>query len=89
MHTELFKTRRVWAILVLLTLISVVIAERLHQPWIVLVSAFGLAAVKGNLIAIHFMETRQARTIWNALYRTWIVAIASLLLLGNLFAPHG
>jgi hypothetical protein len=80
---------RVWAMLAGLTIVSVVIAERLHHPTIVFFSAFAFAVAKGQLIAIHFMETNRARATWNALYRTWIGALGAVLLLGNLLAPHG
>jgi caa(3)-type oxidase subunit IV len=80
---------RVWALLAGLTIVSAVIAERMHQPTIVIVSAFAFAVVKGQLVAVHFMETKRARAVWNGLYRSWIVAIGVLLLLGNLLAPHG
>jgi hypothetical protein len=72
-----------------LTIVSVVIAERLHQPSIVFASAFAFAIAKGQLVAVHFMETKRARPVWNRLYRSWIVGIGLLLLLGNLLAPHG
>ena len=78
----------VWAILAGLTLVSVAIAERLHQPAVVIFSAFAFAVAKGQLVAIHFMETGRARAVWNSLYRTWIVVIGAVLLLGNLLAPH-
>lgn len=89
MHSEHLKPSWVGAILVVLTVVSVAIAELLHQPILTLVAAFGFAAVKGQLIALHFMEIRRARKVWSALYRTWIVAIACVLLIGGLFAPHG
>jgi hypothetical protein len=54
-----------------------------------LAAAFGLAVFKGQMVAVNFMETRRARKVWNSLYRTWIVAIGVVLLLGNLLAPHG
>ncbi len=80
---------RIWAVLAALTIVSVVVAEQIHQPAIVYASAFAFAVFKGQLVAIHFMETGRARSVWNALYRSWIVAIGAVLLLGNLLAPHG
>ena len=43
---------------------------------------------KGQVVAIHFMDTGRARAVGNSLYRTWIVVIGAVLLLGNLLAPH-
>jgi len=80
---------RIWALLAGLTIVSAVVAERIHLPIVVFVSAFAFAVVKGQLVAVHFMETNRARAVWGGLYRSWIVVIGAVLLLGNLLAPHG
>lgn len=63
----------VWVILVGLTLGSVATAESFDDRAVILAVIFGIAIVKAQLVAVHFMETRHALPTWNTLYRIWIV----------------
>lgn len=71
-----------------LTLTSVGIAEWSGVREIAIVAVFGCAVAKGQLIALQFMETRQALPVWNALYRIWIAAIGIALCLGAFLAER-
>jgi hypothetical protein len=73
-----------WAILIVLTIMSVMAAESMTWKTMVVVMIFGVAILKGQLIAIHFMEVDRALPVWNTLYRVWIVAIGAVLMLGHL-----
>ena len=72
----------VWAVLVVLTLASVALAEGVRSQAVVAVIVFGVAVIKGQIVAVRFMETRRARG-WNTLYRTWILALGLLLIIAN------
>jgi hypothetical protein len=77
---------RIWAILAVLTVASTFIAESVGIPVLVYGFAFAIAILKGQMVAVHFMETPLARPVWNALYRSWIVFIGLVLLAGNIIS---
>ncbi len=72
----------VWAVLVALTLASVALAEGMRSRELVVVIVFGVAVIKGQIVAVQFMETRRAPG-WNTLYRTWIVALGLVMMVAN------
>ena len=76
----------VWLALVGFTLASVALSERAGGRLFVAVVVFVVAIVKGQLIAVHFMETPRAPA-WSHVYRAWIVVIGVVLMLGNVLAP--
>ena len=78
-----------WMLLVVLTLVSVGIAEYSGARAAMLLAVFGVAVIKGQIVAARFMETGRARPVWRTLYHCWILLIGVLLLAGNLFAPPG
>lgn len=80
---------RTWLLLVALTLASVAVAELAGAHAAILLAVFGVAIVKGQIVAARFMETGHARPVWRTLYHSWILLIGLLLLAGNLFAPSG
>ena len=75
-----------WLVLILLTLAGSAIAEGVSAHRLAIAAIFILAAIKGQLVAIHFMEVRHAAPHWHALYRIWVVLIAAMLAVGNLIA---
>ena len=77
----------IWLGLVILTLASVGLSGAVPYRALVYVIVFGAAVIKGQMVAVHFMETGKAHPTWNGLYRTWIVMIGLALLAGHLFAP--
>lgn len=76
----------IWAALVALTLASVAIAELIPLRVATYVVVFAAAVVKGQMVAVHFMETPRSQPVWNALYRIWIAAIGIALCAGVAFA---
>ncbi len=70
----------IWAILMLLTIASVIIAEFASSHLLLVIVVFGVAIVKGQLVAVHFMEVGEAAPVWKTLYRVWIVGIGLLLI---------
>ncbi|GGY90541.1 cytochrome C oxidase subunit IV family protein [Novosphingobium colocasiae] len=74
-----------WAILIAMTLGSVAAAELLNSRQMIFAMIFGVAVLKGQLVAVNFMEVGRALPVWNTLYRAWIVVIGGVLLLAHLF----
>ncbi|MFM7230863.1 MAG: cytochrome C oxidase subunit IV family protein [bacterium] len=78
---------KIWAILLVLLVISVIgpfVGERFHMPWITLLTAFGIAAVKAWLVAKHFMHIDVEQPIIR-----WIMVtgVALMVLLYGALAP--
>lgn len=88
MHREERSLTLTWLALVALTLLSVAIAEMSGLRAAMYVAVFGVAIIKGQIVAARFMETRRARPVWRGLYHIWILLIGLALLAGNIFAPE-
>ena len=73
----------VWLALLLLTLLSVGVAERTRLGPIAIVLMFAIAAVKGELVMARYMEIGHARRFWRIAYRCWLVAAFLLLAVGH------
>lgn len=78
------KLSLAWIALMALTLLSFAAAEGLADRRIVIASIFAVAALKGQMVASHFMEVGHALPHWNALYRVWIAGIAIMLAAAHL-----
>jgi heme/copper-type cytochrome/quinol oxidase subunit 4 len=76
--------RNVWLILIALTLVSTLLAEKSHQAHIAIVFIFAISAAKGDLVLIHYMEARSAEPHWIIMYRIWLIVVASVLAIGHL-----
>ncbi len=77
------RPRLIWLILVSLTLGSITVFEaHLGQAFVIL-TVFGIAVIKAQLIATYFMETGKALPAWNATYRVWIFVIGLILIGGH------
>jgi heme/copper-type cytochrome/quinol oxidase subunit 4 len=76
----------IWMILLALTCLSVITAER--QAWreAATVTIFALAAVKAYLVITHYMETDRAPPQWRTLYPLWAGVIGLTLIVGHLLA---
>jgi Prokaryotic Cytochrome C oxidase subunit IV len=73
-----------WLWLVVLTLLSFGSAEGLVDRRIVIAAIFAIAAIKGQMVASHFMEVGHALPHWRTLYRVWIAGIAAVLAAGHI-----
>jgi heme/copper-type cytochrome/quinol oxidase subunit 4 len=73
-------------ILIALTGIAVVTAERLAWREAATVTIFALAAAKAYLVITHYMETDRAPPQWRALYPLWAGVIGLTLIVGHLLA---
>jgi heme/copper-type cytochrome/quinol oxidase subunit 4 len=73
-----------WIGLIALTLVSFAAAESLLDRRFAIVAIFAVAAIKGQVVAGHFMEVGHALPHWRALYRVWIFGIALVLAAGHI-----
>ena len=78
------KLSLAWIGLITLTLVSFVAAESLIDRRLALACIFAIAALKGQMVASHFMEVGHALPHWRELYRVWIVGIAIMLAAGQM-----
>jgi heme/copper-type cytochrome/quinol oxidase subunit 4 len=75
---------RVWFLLIVLTLISLLVAEELDWRTVSITGIFAIAAIKAELIIDHFMEARLADRHWLIMYLIWVLAVTALLTVGHL-----
>ncbi len=78
------KLTLAWLVLMALTLLSFTGADIFHFPHFALIGIFAIAAIKGLLVAHHFMEVGHALPHWKTLYLVWIVFIALMLAAGHM-----
>jgi heme/copper-type cytochrome/quinol oxidase subunit 4 len=76
----------IWMVLIALTGLSVITAERLAWREAATVTIFALAAVKAYLVITRYMETSRAPPQWRALYPLWAGVIGVTLIAGHLLA---
>ncbi len=76
----------IWLILIALTGLAVLTAERLAWREAATVTIFALAAVKAYLVITHYMETDRAPPQWRAIYPLWAAIVGLTLMVGHLLA---
>ena len=70
-----------WAFLVCATLGTWLIVERHHLSVAWAVSLVMLiAAIKGRMIVLHYMELKHAPFAWRIAFELWVVGVAILIL---------
>ena len=72
-----------WVVLMLLSGLSLFVAEEVSPQKIAVVAIFAVAMVKVYMVMVHFMEVNEAAPHWRALYHLWILVAGSMLALGN------
>lgn len=75
---------RIWLILIVLTGLSLFVAEQLSARIVSLAGIFVIAAIKAEMVMDHYMEFRQAEQQWPIMYSIWIVAVTGMLILGHI-----
>lgn len=73
----------IWALLMLLSGLSLFVAEEVSQRQIAIVAIFAVAMVKAYLVMVYFMEVNEAAPHWRALYQVWILVAGCILVIGN------
>jgi Prokaryotic Cytochrome C oxidase subunit IV len=72
----------VWAALIALTLGSYVLSHEAGLSALSAIVLFAISAFKSELVLTNFMEASQAERQWLWLYRLWIAAVATILIIG-------
>ncbi len=74
----------IWLLLISLTLISTFVAEVFSQAHFAVISIFVIAAAKGDLVIIHYMEAGSAQPHWKIMYRIWLGVVTLMLIFAHL-----
>ena len=77
------KPSTIWLTLMALSLFSTFVAEGSKHSLYAICAIFVIAALKGDLVIIHYMEVRHAEPHWRFMYRSWLVAMVVLLIAGH------
>lgn len=85
MRTPGLSITRIWVILVILTIVSVLIGERHMVGTASSVIVVVLAAIKARWIVLDYMEARDAPSPWRWMYEGWLAACTGLMLLIAIF----
>jgi Prokaryotic Cytochrome C oxidase subunit IV len=72
--------------LMALTLMSTLMAEGSDHAVYAVAGIFFIAAAKGDLIIMHYMEAGRAEPHWQHMYRAWLGAVSMLLIGGHILA---
>jgi Prokaryotic Cytochrome C oxidase subunit IV len=76
------KPRSVWLLLMGLSIFSTFVAERTHHASYAIAAIFIIAAVKGDLVIMQYMEAGRAAPHWKLMYRAWLIVVTLLLVVG-------
>ena len=81
---KVLRPALVWGILIVLTVGSTLVAEKISSATVVVFAVFLVAAVKAELVITYYMEARMAESPWRTLYRAWVIVVALMLITGHL-----
>lgn len=84
MHPKLSLPARIWLALVVLTVLSVILAEQLGLRSLAVAAIFLIAAAKAELVMRHYMELRLAELNWVIMYSIWLAVVTTMLIIGHL-----
>lgn len=73
----------VWAVLVILTILSMVIVEGAALGAYSAFAIVFIAAAKSRMVILHYMEAKHASAHWRLLYETWNFAAAATIIIGH------
>lgn len=71
---------RVWLFLMVATLASYGLAERLPIAGIATTAVILIAAIKARMVFIHFMELNGATQPWRTMLELWIAVVVTIIL---------
>jgi hypothetical protein len=77
---------RLLMLLMALSLLSTLLVERFDHAEFAVAAIFVIAAVKGDLVIMHYMEAARAEPHWKFMYRGWLVIVTVLLIGGHIMA---
>lgn len=71
----------IWAVLLAATALSWWAGEQGgHMAWSLAAGVFALAALKGVLVVLDYMELRHAPPLWHRLLLGWLAGVVTLIL---------
>jgi Prokaryotic Cytochrome C oxidase subunit IV len=74
----------IWLLLMALSLVSTLMAERSGHAVYAIVGIFVIAVAKGDLVIMHYMEAGRAEPHWQIMYRIWLGVVTALLIGGHI-----
>ncbi len=74
---------RIWLLLIGLTLVGALLAERGHAGWLLTLTVVALIALKGSIVIDHYMEMRSANQRIRNVLRLFIILIPTLVILSH------
>lgn len=80
------RASTIWLLLMAMSLLSTVLAEGSEHAAYAIITIFVIAAAKGDLIIMHYMEAGRAEPHWKFLYRAWLAVVTLLLVSGHIWA---
>ncbi len=80
------KPSTIWLILLALSLFSTFVAEGSGHATYAIGAIFIIAAAKGDLVIMHYMEAAHAEPHWKFMYRAWLALVTLLMVAGHLIA---
>jgi Prokaryotic Cytochrome C oxidase subunit IV len=80
------RASTIWLLLMMLSLLSTLLAEGSEHAIYAIVTIFVIAAAKGDLVIMHYMEAARAEPHWKLLYRAWLGIVTVLLISGHIWA---
>jgi heme/copper-type cytochrome/quinol oxidase subunit 4 len=79
------RARTIWLLLIALTVLSTVMAERSEHAIYAVAAIFVIAAIKCDLVIVHYMEAHRAERHWLIMYRAWLGIVTLLLVTGHIW----
>jgi len=73
----------VWLLLMLLSGLSLLVAEEASPTQLAIAVIFAVAMVKAYLVMVYFMEVNQAAAHWRTLFKLWLLMAGCILTIGN------
>jgi phosphatidylserine synthase len=78
------RASTIWFILMMLTGLSVLMAEQVPVRSVAITAIFVVATLKAWLVIVHYMEANHAAPHWRTLYQLWTAAVGLTLIAGHL-----
>jgi uncharacterized membrane protein len=80
------RASTIWLLLMALSLLSTLLAEGSDHAVYAVIVIFVIAATKGDLVIMHYMEAGRAEPHWRFMYRAWLGVVTVLLISGHIGA---
>jgi hypothetical protein len=85
---RLSRIDTLWLLLTVATLVTWQVGDSGRGGLAIVALVFALAAAKGGLVILDFMELRQAPALWRRLVLGWLFAVTAAILLFYSIGPR-